>query len=142
VTTSVRVLAILGVLAALKLAAPVLLPLVLSVLFFYALSPVVDSLQRWRIPRPLASFGAFGVREPAATPVVTTLEGYVLTPMLISRTSSLNHVSIFVSIAFWAWGIAGMLLAVPIFMVTKAVCDHVPGLEGISVFLTERSATS
>jgi predicted PurR-regulated permease PerM len=80
----------------------------------------------------------------AATLAVTTLEGYVLTPMLISRTSSLNHVSIFVSIAFWswAWGIAGMLLAVPILMVAKAVCDHVPGLEGVSVFLGERSATS
>ena len=79
-----------------------------------------------------------------ATLGVTTLEGYVLTPMLISRTASLNHVSIFVSIAFWswAWGIAGMLLAVPILMVAKAVCDHVPGLEGISVFLGERPATS
>ena len=80
----------------------------------------------------------------AATLAVTTLAGYVLTPMLLSRPASLNHVSTLVSIAFWswAWGIAGMLLAVPILMVTKAVCDHVPGLEGISVFLSERSATS
>ena len=56
-TISVRVLAILAVLAALKLGAPVLLPLVLSVLFFYALSPVVDRLDGWGVPRALASFG-------------------------------------------------------------------------------------
>lgn len=75
----------------------------------------------------------------AATLAVTTLEGYVLTPSLLSRAASLNHVAIFVSIAFWswAWGIAGMLLAVPILMVAKAVCDHVPGLDGLSVFISD-----
>lgn len=75
----------------------------------------------------------------AATLAVTTLEGYVLTPSLLSRAASLNHVAIFVSIAFWswAWGIAGMLLAVPILMVAKAVCDHVPGLDDLSVFISD-----
>lgn len=74
-----------------------------------------------------------------ATLAVTTLEGYVLTPSLLSRAASLNHVAIFVSIAFWswAWGIAGMLLAVPILMVAKAVCDHVPGLDDLSVFISD-----
>lgn len=78
----------------------------------------------------------------AATLAVTTLEGYVLTPSLLSRAASLNHVAIFVSIAFWswAWGIAGMLLAVPILMVVKAVCDHVPGLEDVSVFISDNSS--
>jgi predicted PurR-regulated permease PerM len=95
----------------------------------------------------VVAFVQFGTVEMAlliavTTLAVTTLEGYVLTPMLISRAASLNHVSIFVSIAFWswAWGIAGMLLAVPILMVTKAVCDHVPGLENVAVFLSEKPA--
>ena len=76
-----------------------------------------------------------------ATLAVTALEGYVLTPTLMSRAASLNHVAIFVSIAFWswAWGIAGMLLAVPILMVVKAVCDHVPGLDGLSVFISDNN---
>lgn len=76
-----------------------------------------------------------------ATLVVSMLEGYVLTPTLLSRAASLNHVAIFLSIAFWswAWGIAGMLLAVPILMVIKAVCDHVPGLDGISIFISGNS---
>lgn len=76
-----------------------------------------------------------------ATLAVTALEGYVLTPTLMSRAASLNHVAIFVSIAFWswAWGIAGMLLAVPILMVAKAVCDHVPGLDNLSVFISDNN---
>jgi predicted PurR-regulated permease PerM len=78
-----------------------------------------------------------------ATLAVTTAEGYVLTPSLLSRAASLNHVAIFVSIAFWswAWGVAGMLLAVPILMVVKAVSDHVPGFEDVSVFISANNAS-
>jgi len=68
---------------------------------------------------------------------ITTLEGMFLTPHLLSRAASLNHVAIFVAIAFWswAWGIPGMLLAVPMLMAMKAVCDHVEGLKGVGEFL-------
>jgi predicted PurR-regulated permease PerM len=46
-------------------------------------------------------------------------------------------VAIFVAIAFWgwAWGIPGVLLAVPMLMAIKAVCDHVEGLKPIGEFL-------
>jgi predicted PurR-regulated permease PerM len=69
--------------------------------------------------------------------IVTSLEGMVLTPMLLSRAGSLNHVAIFTAIAFWswAWGASGMLLAVPMLMVFKAVCDHVEGLSAIADML-------
>jgi predicted PurR-regulated permease PerM len=68
---------------------------------------------------------------------ITTIEGMFLTPHLLSRAASLNHVAIFVAIAFWswAWGVPGMLLAVPMLMVLKAVCDHVEGLKGIGSFV-------
>ena len=39
----------------------------------------------------------------------------------------------------FALGLAGMLLAVPILMVAKAVCDHVPGLDGLSVFISDNN---
>lgn len=70
---------------------------------------------------------------------ITTFEGMLLTPHLISRASSLNHVAIFLAIAFWswAWGVPGMLLAVPMLITVKAICDHVAGLEAISDFLGE-----
>jgi predicted PurR-regulated permease PerM len=68
---------------------------------------------------------------------ITTIEGMFLTPHLLSRAASLNHVAIFVAIAFWswAWGVPGMLLAVPMLMVVKAVCDHIEGLKGIGSFV-------
>jgi len=88
------------------------------------------------------AFVQFGAIDTAlliagATFAVTSLEGLLLTPLLMSRAASLNHVAMFLSIALWswAWGVMGMLLAVPILMTVKAVCDHVPGLESISVFL-------
>jgi predicted PurR-regulated permease PerM len=57
--------------------------------------------------------------------------------MLLSRAASLNHVAIFTAIAFWswAWGAAGMLLAVPILMAFKAVCDHVDDLSAVADLL-------
>jgi predicted PurR-regulated permease PerM len=74
---------------------------------------------------------------------ITTIEGVFLTPHLLSRAASLNHVAIFVAIAFWswAWGVPGMLLAVPMLMVMKAVCDHVDGLKGIGEFIGQASGS-
>jgi predicted PurR-regulated permease PerM len=75
----------------------------------------------------------------ATTLTITTIEGMFITPHFISRAASLNHVAIFLAIAFWswAWGVPGMLLAVPLLMVVKAICDHVEGLKSIGDFLGE-----
>ena len=89
-------------------------------------------------------FLQFGTLEMAALVAgvalaITTFEGMLLTPHLLSRAASLNHVAIFLAIAFWswAWGVPGMLLAVPMLMTVKAICDHVDGLQAISEFLGE-----
>jgi predicted PurR-regulated permease PerM len=70
---------------------------------------------------------------------ITSVEGLLVTPHLLSRAGSLNHVAIFLGIAFWSWiwGIPGMFLAAPILMATKAVCDHVEGLRPIGELLGE-----
>jgi predicted PurR-regulated permease PerM len=69
--------------------------------------------------------------------VITTLEGFLLTPWLNSRASRMNAVAIFVGLLFWGWiwDIWGMLLAVPILMVMKVVCDHVEELHGVGELL-------
>jgi predicted PurR-regulated permease PerM len=71
------------------------------------------------------------------TIVITTIEGNFITPQLLSRTSSLNLVAMFVAIAFWSWvwGVAGMLLAIPILMAVKVICDRVEGGETLAEFL-------
>jgi predicted PurR-regulated permease PerM len=86
-------------------------------------------------------FGTIGmaVMVAAIALVITTLEGWVLTPLLMSRVSQINTVSIFAALLFWSWmwGVWGLLLAVPITMAIKAVCDRVEGLQPVGTFLGE-----
>ena len=50
---SLAVIAVLAVIYTLHWAKPVFIPLLIGVMFSYAMSPAVDRLQRWRIPRAL-----------------------------------------------------------------------------------------
>jgi predicted PurR-regulated permease PerM len=70
---------------------------------------------------------------------ITTLEGSVLTPSLMGRVAEMNNVAVFVGLLFWSWmwGVPGMLLAVPLMMIIKAVCDGIEDLHPIGRFLGE-----
>ena len=70
---------------------------------------------------------------------ITSLEGWLLTPTLLSRAANMNQVSVFVGLIFWSWiwGVWGMLLAVPLMMVLKVVCDHVESLQPVGHLLGE-----
>ncbi|MEJ6024096.1 AI-2E family transporter [Ramlibacter sp. PS4R-6] len=52
---SLMLLAALLVIATLKWAAPFFIPVMIAFLLSYALSPIVDRLQRWRVPRALTA---------------------------------------------------------------------------------------
>lgn len=69
--------------------------------------------------------------------VITSLEGFLLTPWLTSRAARMNAVAVFVGLLFWGWvwSVWGMLLAVPMLMVVKAVCDHVEDFKGVGELL-------
>jgi len=68
---------------------------------------------------------------------ITSLEGFLLTPWLTSRAARMNAVAVFVGLLFWGWvwNVWGMLLAVPMLMVVKAVCDHVEDFKGVGELL-------
>ena len=68
---------------------------------------------------------------------ITTLEGLILTPWLTSRAARMNAVAVFIGLLFfgWVWNVWGMLLAVPMLMVIKAVCDHVEDFKAIGELL-------
>lgn len=70
---------------------------------------------------------------------ITSLEGFLLTPMLMGRAAQMNPVAIFVGLLFWSWiwGIWGTILAVPMLMMLKAVCDHVEDLQPVGELLGE-----
>jgi predicted PurR-regulated permease PerM len=69
--------------------------------------------------------------------LITTLEGWFLTPGLMGRAAQMNQVAVFASLIFWSWlwGFWGVLLAVPMMMMMKAVCDHVEDLKPIGDFI-------
>ena len=69
--------------------------------------------------------------------VITSLEGWLLTPWLTSRAARTNEVAIFIGLIFWSfvWGIWGTLLAVPMLVVVKAFCDRIEDLKPIGELL-------
>ena len=68
---------------------------------------------------------------------INTVEGYLVTPMLLGRRLTLNPVVIFLGIILWGWlwGIPGALLAVPILATFKIFCDQIEPLAPIGEFL-------
>ena len=57
--------------------------------------------------------------------------------MLLGRRLPLNAVALFVGLLFWGWiwGITGAVLAVPLTVMVKIICDHVKPLEPVALFL-------
>jgi predicted PurR-regulated permease PerM len=71
--------------------------------------------------------------------VITSVEGWLLTPWLTSRTARTNEIAVFVGLIFWSfvWGIWGTLLAVPMLVAFKAFCDHIEDLKPVGELLGE-----
>jgi predicted PurR-regulated permease PerM len=84
-------------------------------------------------------FGDFAMTAAVAGTAlaITALEGYMLTPALVGKVAEMNQVSVFVGLLFWSWlwGLPGLLLAVPMMMIVKAVCDNVEDLQPIGRLL-------
>jgi predicted PurR-regulated permease PerM len=92
----------------------------------------------------LVAYMQFGTFEMALSVaaialVITTLEGWLLTPTLMGRAASINPAAIFIGIIFWSWvwGVWGLVLAVPMLMMMKAVCDRIEELQPIGELLGE-----
>ena len=90
----------------------------LGALFMFAVLTAVGFL----------SFKTLGqsLMVPGVFLVLNLLERYLVTPMVLGRRLTLNPVVIFIGLTFWGWlwGITGALLAVPIMVVFKIICDH------------------
>ena len=70
---------------------------------------------------------------------ITTLEGWLLTPLLLGRLAQMNRIAVFAALLFWTWmwGVWGMLLAIPVTMAIKVVCDHIEPFRPVGDFLGE-----
>ena len=89
-------------------------------------SSVVTTMDPW------LGIGAF-----ATYYALTALEGQFITPALVGQRLRLNIVMVFLSVAFfaWTWSVMGMVVAVPMLIVAKVVCDTVPKFRKVGLFL-------
>lgn len=68
---------------------------------------------------------------------ITALEGWLLEPPLLGKAERMHVVVIFLGVLFWTWlwGGWGTILAVPMLVVVKSICDHVEPLAPVSRLL-------
>ncbi len=87
----------------------------------------------------MLTYGSFGaaLAPPAVYLFLHGLEGSFLTPLILSRRFTLNPVVVMLGLIFWGWiwGIPGALLAMPLLVILKIVCDHVESMSLLGEFL-------
>ncbi|MCB1488634.1 MAG: AI-2E family transporter [Bauldia sp.] len=81
---------------------------------------------------------AVAALPPLAYLVINLAEGTVITPLILGRRLELNAVVILIALALcgWLWGVVGVLIAVPLLVVVRVICDHSPSLAGFGEFLS------
>ena len=88
----------------------------------------------------LVTFPTIGAAllPPLAYFACTAVEGQFVTPTVVGRRLRINTVAVFIAVAFWSflWSIPGALMAVPILVFLKVLCDNVEGLQGLGRFLS------
>jgi predicted PurR-regulated permease PerM len=74
---------------------------------------------------------------PGAFLLLNIIESNMVTPVLMGRQFPLNTVALFIGVMLWGfiWGIPGAILAVPIMVTLKILCDHIPSLHAFAEFL-------
>ncbi|PKO71481.1 MAG: AI-2E family transporter [Betaproteobacteria bacterium HGW-Betaproteobacteria-14] len=75
---------------------------------------------------------------PCLFAVLTVIEGQFLVPHVVGRRFTLNPVVILLSTMLWGWmwGIPGVLIAVPLLVALKIVCDHADGLKPLGMLVS------
>ena len=96
---------------------------------------IVSLLQFENLISPLMAVGGYVV--------FSTLEGQMITPIVLGRRLALSHYVLFTGIICfgWLWGILGALMAVPMMVTAKIVCENIPELRWLAV-LIEREQVS
>ena len=74
---------------------------------------------------------------PLAYFLINGIEGNFITPFILGRRLVMNPIVIFLALLFWGWlwGVPGALIAVPIVVIFKIICDNTESLKPIGEFL-------
>ncbi|GAN77189.1 AI-2E family transporter [Acidisphaera rubrifaciens] len=85
---------------------------------------------------------SLGVDWAALLPVglyflIHVVEGEFATPLVLARRFTINPVAVVLALVFWfwLWGMPGAILAVPMLVITKIICDALTPLRAFGHFL-------
>ncbi|HEX2115071.1 MAG TPA: AI-2E family transporter [Alphaproteobacteria bacterium] len=80
----------------------------------------------------------WALAAPGAYAAIKVIEGNFISPNILGRSLILNPLVIILSLLFWGWlwGPVGALLAVPILVIAKTVCEHVERLQKLADFIS------
>jgi predicted PurR-regulated permease PerM len=72
---------------------------------------------------------------------LASIEGNVITPLILGRTCELDPLVIFVWLLFWGWlwGIAGAIVAVPLLMLIKLMCERSRVLQPVAALISRNA---
>jgi predicted PurR-regulated permease PerM len=76
---------------------------------------------------------AQALQMSGAAIVMTSLEGWLLTPALMGKAERMSALTVFLGVLLWTWiwGAWGTVLAVPMLVIVKSVADHVKPLRPV-----------
>jgi predicted PurR-regulated permease PerM len=92
-------------------------------------------LQFWPEPGPIIVVGLIML---GANMII----GNILEPQIMGDNLGLSPIVVLMSLMIWGWlwGFAGMILAVPMTVIIKIICENISVLEPISIILGSRKA--
>ncbi|WP_041611273.1 AI-2E family transporter [Treponema primitia] len=92
-------------------------------------------LQFWPEPGPIIAVALIML---ASNMVI----GNILEPKIMGDNLGLSPLAVLVSLLIWGWlwGFAGMILAVPMTVIVKIICENIPVLEPFSIILGSHRA--
>jgi len=92
-------------------------------------------IQFWPEPAPV-------ILVIAVVLVVNTVLCNLLDPKIIGDHVGISPLMIMISLVIWGWiwGFAGMVLAVPMTVIIKIVCENIPIMEPVSILIGSRKS--
>lgn len=71
--------------------------------------------------------------------ITTAIEGQFVTPTILGKTLKVGSLVVLIAVAFWGflWGLAGVLLSVPLLIVMREICSRFDATYAFAVVLGE-----
>jgi predicted PurR-regulated permease PerM len=90
----------------------------------------------------LAGLSTFDTLLQAAFPAlafmaISFVENNAVTPMIMGKRMLLNPLAIILNVSFWTWiwGPVGGLISLPLLIMFKVICDHIPAFQVLGALI-------